>query len=175
MGNSTFSPTVSEENKAPCWNNMPQRRSISWRCTSPAWSRSKPNTSMRPCCFGKSPTIVRVSTDLPAPEAPTKPRISPREPSRVTPLRMRCPFRSTTRSRTSMIGALPFPAMSHSDRREAHGKNAVEHDDQEDRLHNRIGCLLAERFRAALHLQAFNAGNNADNERHERRFDQSHL
>src|SRR5215471_5314609 len=172
IGNSTFSPTVSEENSAPCWKRIPHRRSISWRCTSPASSRLTPSTSMRPCSFGSSPTMVRVRTDLPAPEAPTKPRISPRYTSSVTPLRILLPLSSTTRSRTSMTDSL---AISHPDRREEHGEDAVEHDDQEDRFHHRVRGLLAERFGASLNLQAFHACHDADHQRHERRLDHSYL
>ena len=40
---------------------------------------------MRPLIFGTRPMMVRVSTDLPAPEGPTKPRISPRLTSRLSP------------------------------------------------------------------------------------------
>ena len=47
-----------------------------------AASRSIPNTSMLPLILGTRPMMVRVSTDLPAPEGPTKPRISPRFTSR---------------------------------------------------------------------------------------------
>src|SRR5213593_3619453 len=43
-----------------------------------AASRSTPNTSIRPAIFGTRPMMVRVSTDFPAPEGPTKPKISPR-------------------------------------------------------------------------------------------------
>src|SRR5262249_15248732 len=175
IGNSTFSPTVSDENKAPCWNRMPQRRSISWRCTSPASSRFTPKTLIRPSCLGNKPRIVRVSTDLPAPEAPTKPRISPRKTSSVTPLRTRLPFRSTTRSRTSMTGAFDSFAMSHPDRCKKHGKNAVEHDYQKNGFNDRIGGFFAERFGAALHLQTLDAGDDADDQRHERRLDHANL
>src|SRR5689334_23457456 len=171
MGNSMFSPTVREENSAPCWNRMPQRRSISWRCISPASSRLTPKTSIRPCFFGNKPRMVRVSTDLPAPEAPTNPRISPRYTSSVTPLRIRWPLRSTIRSRTSITGVFEFVAISHSDGGEEHGKNAVEDNDEKDRLDHRIGRLLAERFGAALNLQPLHARDNADDERHEWRLD----
>ena len=48
-------------------------------------SRSRPSTSIVPARFGCRPRIVRVSTDLPAPEAPTKPSTSPRRTSRSSP------------------------------------------------------------------------------------------
>ncbi len=78
IGNCRFSRTVSEENSAPCWNSTPQRRSIACRSASLAAARSTPNTLMVPARFGSRPMMVRISTDLPAPEPPTKPRISPR-------------------------------------------------------------------------------------------------
>jgi hypothetical protein len=81
MGNSTFSSAVSEENSAPCWNSTPQRRSTARRSASLTWSRSVPRTSMDPPRFGSSPMIVRRSTDLPLPDPPTRPRISPRRTS----------------------------------------------------------------------------------------------
>src|SRR5215510_1888244 len=76
------------------------------------------------------------------------------------------------RSRTSITDSL---AMSHPDRGEEHGKNAVEHNHQENRLDHRVGGFFAERFGAALHLQAFNAGDDPDHQRHERGLDHSHL
>ena len=77
-GNCRFSITVSEENSAPCWNSTPQRRSTARRSASLAASISTPNTLMVPSRLGIRPMMVRISTDLPAPEPPTKPRISPR-------------------------------------------------------------------------------------------------
>src|SRR5262249_16116926 len=172
IGNSTFSPTVSEENNAPCWNSMPQRRSISWRCISPASSILTPKTSIRPCCFGSKPRIVRVSTDFPAPVAPTKPKISPRYTSRLTPFIIRLPLRSTTRPRTSIMGSF---AMSHPDRGEEHGESTVKHDDEKNGFDHRVGGFLAERFGAALNLEPFNASNDSDHQRHKRRLDHSYL
>ena len=54
-GNWMFCRTVSEENSAPCWNRMPQRRSTARRSALLAASRSTPNTSIRPETFGHQP------------------------------------------------------------------------------------------------------------------------
>ena len=78
IGNCRFSRTLSEENNAPCWNSTPQRRSIACRSISEAWLRSTPNTLILPARRGNRPMMVRISTDLPAPEPPTKPKTSPR-------------------------------------------------------------------------------------------------
>ena len=62
-----FSATVSELNSAPSWNSTPQRasnragaRSMSLACLAEDLDRSRPRAAIRP-------TIVRSSTDLPAP------------------------------------------------------------------------------------------------------------
>src|SRR6266567_3133455 len=130
---------------------MPQRRSVAWRSSALARPRSTPNTSIVPSRFGTKPMMVRISTDLPWPEPPTKPRTSPRNTSSESWLRMRALPRPTTRSRTRM--ATPFVAAdisSFPDRREEHGEQAVEHDDEKDRFHHRGGGVQAERFRADL-------------------------
>ena len=77
IGNCTFWRAVSEENSAPCWNRMPQRRPIAELSCGSARSRSMPSTSMLPARLGSRPMMVRNSTDLPPPDAPTRPRISP--------------------------------------------------------------------------------------------------
>ena len=40
--------TVREENRAPCWNSTPQRRSIALRSAGDSSSRFSPNTSIVP-------------------------------------------------------------------------------------------------------------------------------
>src|SRR4029079_1723967 len=180
-GNWMFCRTVSEENSAPCWNRMPQRRSTPRRSCALALSRSTPNTSMRPAIFGTSPMMVRVSTDLPAPEGPTKPRISPRLTSRLRPSSTRVAPNCTVMSRTRMMGFwIPFwmvfgmsCAISHSDRCEEDGEHAVHDDDEEDSLHHRGRGVLPKRFRAALHGKAFDTGDDADHGGHDRRLDDS--
>ncbi len=112
-GNWMFCRTVSEENSAPCWNRMPQRRSTPRRSAVLAASRSTPNTSMRPATFGTRPMMVRVSTDLPAPDGPTKPRISPRLTSRLSPSSTRVVPNCTVMSRTRMMASEISPRHAH--------------------------------------------------------------
>src|SRR5262245_58907228 len=111
---------------------MPQRRSSARRSFSLALARSTPNTSIEPSRRGKSPMMVRNSTDLPAPEAPTTPRISPARRSRERWSSTIWSPKPTTRSRTLMTG--PFAILLHPDRGEEDREQAVEHDHEEDRL-----------------------------------------
>ncbi len=59
--------------------------------------------------------MVRVSTDLPCPEGPTKPRISPRRMSRSSPFITARSPKVTTRSRTRMIASTSGRAASGSE------------------------------------------------------------
>ena len=117
IGNCTFSRTVSEENSAPCWNRTPQRRSSARRAASLAFSRSTPSTSIVPWRFGKRPMMVRNSTDLPAPEAPTTPRISPPLTSSDRWSSTIWSPKPTTRSRTLITGSCGIGVTSRSRRR----------------------------------------------------------
>jgi hypothetical protein len=74
--NRTFCSAVSEENSAPCRNRMPHIAAL-WMSRSWVLSISAPMTSIRTLRFGMRPMEVRISTDLPPPDAPTRPRISP--------------------------------------------------------------------------------------------------
>ena len=76
-GNWMFCRTVSDENSAPCWNRMPHRPAALWVVRSWLPPIAAPITSISPLCRGMRPMIVRIKTDLPPPEAPTRPRISP--------------------------------------------------------------------------------------------------
>ena len=102
--------------------------------------------------------------------APTKPRISPRMMSSdslsSTILSPKATVMSRTDSTISLVrrrsgrshrrsAAASLIAPSEIDRRVEHGEQAVEDDDDEDRLHHRSGDVLAERFGAAADLQAF--------------------
>jgi hypothetical protein len=111
-GSVTFSATVSDENSAPCWNSTPKRRSMRLRCSLVSVVRSAPSTWMRPAAGRLSPAMVRSSTDLPVPEPPTTPRISPRRTSRSSPSCTTCGPKRFTRPRTSMTcsGALTSPS-----------------------------------------------------------------
>ena len=77
-----------------------------WRATlrRRAASRSVPRISMVPWRFGIRPRMVRSSTDLPPPEAPTTPRISPRRTSSDRWSMTIWSPNPTTRSRTRMAG-----------------------------------------------------------------------
>src|ERR1700689_291024 len=158
-GNWMFCRTVSEENSAPCWNRMPQRRSTPRRARASAASRSMPKTSMLPLVLGTSPMMVRVSTDLPAPDGPTKPRISPRWTSRSRPSSTLVEPNCTEISRTRMMASAISGAMSHPDRGE------------KDPLHHRSGGGLAQRFGTALHREPLDAGDDTDHRGHHRRLD----
>ena len=89
-GTSTFSATVRVENKAPFWNRMPQRRRIFLASSSSRPIIFSPSTSTSPASGVCSPMIERISTDLPVPEPPTTPRISPRLTSRSRSSWMTC-------------------------------------------------------------------------------------
>src|ERR1700740_2744225 len=156
---------------------MPQRFSTPRRSEAFAASRSIPNTSMRPETLGTRPMMVRVSTDLPAPDGPTKPKISPRLTSRLSPSRIRVDPNCTVMSRTRMMASSISRArsltgvMSHPDRSEEDREHAVHHDDEEDALHHRRRGVLTERFRAALDREPLDAGDDADHGGHHRRLD----
>ena len=99
-------------------------------------------------CFGMRPMMVRSSTDLPLPEPPTRPRISPRRTSSDRWSSTMWSPKPTTRSRTRITmvvvrrhhGHIPIEAKKMA-------KNAVEHDHQEDRLHHRGRGLAARATR----------------------------
>src|ERR1700688_4182544 len=150
---------------------MPQRRSTPRRSEALAASRSMPNTSMLPEIFGTSPMMVRVSTDLPAPDGPTKPRISPRLTSRLSPSSTRVDPNCTVMSRTRMMASEISGAMSHPDRGEEDRKHAVHHYDEENSLHHRGRRVLTERFSAALDRKPLDAGHDPDHGGHDRRLD----
>src|SRR3990170_7249953 len=156
-----------------------RRRSLSL-----AFSTSTPNSLIVPDCLCTRPRMVRRRTDLPAPEAPTKPRISPRriwsdKLSRMTlsakETVMSC-AESTISSSSALcvvvVGFVPSSAMSELDRCVEHGEKPVEDDHHEDRLHHRSSHVLPERFGAAADLHAFDRGDRADDHGHERRLDQ---
>ena len=120
MGNCTFCSAVRDENSAPCWNSTPQRRCTACSCASLAASRSTPSTSIVPWRFGSRPMMVRSSTDLPLPEPPTKPRISPRRTSSARWSSTTWSPKPTTRSRTRIArvsGRVSMPALTSRSRR----------------------------------------------------------
>src|ERR1700744_4090030 len=98
---------------------------------------------MLPVTFGTRPMMVRVSTDLPAPDGPTNPKISPRLTSRSRPSSTRVEPNCTVMPRTRMMASLVAPAwsltgvMSHPDRGEEDREHAIHHDDEENSFHHR--------------------------------------
>ena len=73
--------TVSDENKAPFWNSTPVFRSMYSRSRARGDSAFRPSTSIEPLCGLFSARMLRISTDLPEPEPPTTPMISPAGPA----------------------------------------------------------------------------------------------
>ncbi len=109
IGAATFSMTVRFENRAPCWNSTPQRRSIASSSRRVACWMSWPNTLTRARLRGRCrPMMVLSSTDLPAPEPPTTPTTSPRGTVRLRPSWTTWSPNRETRSLTSMIGGRVF-------------------------------------------------------------------
>src|SRR5690606_38238930 len=182
IGTCTFSSTVSAENSAPCWNRTPRRMSMRSRSASSALSTSTPNSLIVPDCFLLSPSMVRSSTDLPEPEAPTKPRISPRRMLNDRPSSITLSPNATVTSRAESTmscasSCCTFSAascvMSEVDCSVEDCEQAIEYDDDEDGLHHRGGYVPTERFGAAADLHAFDRGNDTDDHGHERRLDQA--
>ena len=81
-GKPTFSFTVSEPNKPPCWNITPQRWRSARASSSPSFCRSTPSTRMEPESGRCSRIISRSSVDLPEPLPPINANISARRTSR---------------------------------------------------------------------------------------------
>ena len=105
------------------------------------------------CASATSPMMVRISTDLPAPEPPTKPRISPRKTSSVDVVEHR--RAAETDDEVAHADHRCVAAhRSHPDAGEEHGEQAVEHDDEKDRFDHRGGGLEPERGGAAFHFEA---------------------
>ena len=86
IGASMFSATVSDENSAPPWNSTPQRRRRSLAAATSSVATVDPSTSISPPSGVCRPMIERIRTDLPVPDPPTTPMISPRRTSRLTSL-----------------------------------------------------------------------------------------
>ena len=99
-----FSITLSDENSAPPWNSTPVCVSIASRLASSSASASMPNTRTEPACGRRRPRMARISTDLPEPEPPTTPTISPLFTVRSTPSWTTCEPKAFTSPRTSIAG-----------------------------------------------------------------------
>jgi hypothetical protein len=85
-GTSTFSPTVSEENSAPSWNSTPVLRSIHLRVAVLSLRALHAQDFDAARVGAAQAEDERISTDLPVPEPPTTPRISPRPHVQVQPI-----------------------------------------------------------------------------------------
>ena len=83
-GRPTFSFTVSEPNRPPCWNITPQRCRSDSASSSLSVARSKPSTRTVPPCGLCSRIISRSKVDLPDPLPPINAKISARRTSRFT-------------------------------------------------------------------------------------------
>ncbi len=144
-----FCRTVSDENSAPCWNRMPHRPAAPLRAAVMVGAdRRSPITSISPLRRGMRPMIVRISTDLPPPEAPTRPRISPLRTSSDKMIDHDMPAETDheVAARESQIAPVASCIATFRSMRRT-PQTAVEHDHQKDRLHDRSGGLLAERLR----------------------------
>ena len=116
--------------------------------------------------------IERISTDLPVPDPPTTPRISPRQTVEVEilvdDLLAEAIAQAADRDDRLGFGLRPAP----SDRAEEDGEDGVEHDHEEDRLDDRGGRAQADFFRIALDQHALEAARQRDDEAEDRRLDQ---
>src|SRR5690242_8748023 len=107
--------------------------------------------AMRPPRGGIKPMMVRSRTDFPPPDAPTRPRISPRRTSSESPSSTFFVPNPTVRSRAEIAGVWDISCMAlHPDRREKDREQAVENNDQKNRLHDRGRCLRSQRLGASL-------------------------
>ena len=108
IGTMMFSVTLSEENRAPSWNCTPVRACIARSALPCRVAVSTPSISMVPLVCRLRPMMVRSSTDLPVPDPPTRPTISPRNTSKsrlswmmLSPNCVRTPRSFSTTSRPS--------------------------------------------------------------------------
>ncbi|CEE18053.1 hypothetical protein XAC2852_790027 [Xanthomonas citri pv. citri] len=186
-------------------------RVMCWRSANRPERASAPSTWMLPASGSRRPRMLRISTDLPVPEPPTTPRISPRRTSRSRssctvwlPKRLVSPRTeiASCSSSTSACGPgsgrgdsglvtapsspipmqaprcgfvqipnpecrIPAPSPPHL--HEPQRRNRVENDDQGNRLHHRGGGAFAHRLRGSADLQPFQAADQADHQRKQRR------
>src|SRR6185437_11932765 len=126
---------------------------------------------MVPAAGIMSPMIVRSSTDLPLPEAPTTPSTSPRGRSRSTPSCSTWPPTRVTRPRTRTIGrASPRSEM---EARVEDGEGGIEDDHKKDRLHDGEGRESTDTGGAALDAQPGMAADERDGRSEKRRLHQA--
>ena len=93
------------------WNTICSPRSRPGRWRRPSTVTGWPSKAAVPAARGTRPAAARASVDLPHPDSPTKPTISPRATVRSTPsrARMRCPWRrySTAAPDSASTGGEP--------------------------------------------------------------------
>ncbi len=135
--------------------------------------------------------MVRSSTDLPVPDPPTRPTISPRNTSKsrlswitLSPNCVRTPRRlqddiapvavidelPALRQKLSAGGdlrLLPSPCFGHHTlaEQEDDREHRIEHDHAEDRFDHRLGRELPDALGAAADLQALEAADDGDQRR----------
>ena len=127
------------------------------------WGPERPRRSTSPEVGGWMPMMVRPRVDLPQPDSPTRPKVSPRAMARSTPrtaLRVRPPTSKLLRSaRVSRIGlmrhlpeAQPAPAWAGA-RRPTWAARPAFADTREGTARGRCGCASGGRKpgRARLH------------------------
>src|SRR5450830_1199906 len=163
-GSPTFSSTVSDPNKPPCWNITPQRWRSARASTSEIPCRSTPSTRTEPevgCC---SRIISRSSVDLPEPLPPTTAKISLRRTSRS---RSECTTWSPKRVDSLLISMIVSRAgagalTSEIQHTEGNREQGVGDDHQEDRLHHAAGGLAADAVGAALRAKTLKTAHERD-------------
>src|SRR5487761_212338 len=165
-GTMMFSATVSELNSAPSWNSTPHRIPRRRRSVCPGRPISSPKTSIVPAAGGTSPTIVRSSTDLPEPEAPTTPSTSPARRSNVASRSSTRPSIRVARPRTCTTGAA---AASDAELVEEDREERIEHNDQENSLDHGLRRMPADALGAAGHPQTLVAADQRNAGGEERR------
>src|SRR4051812_13367042 len=115
--------------------------------------------------------IDRIRTDLPVPEPPTTPSISPRLTARSRSSCTTCSPKLFFSPVTSMMGcssAISGPAdLGEEDREEC-----IEDDDEEDALDDRGGGPEADLLGIALDLKTLEAARHGDDQTEDRRLDQ---
>ncbi len=154
MGNWMFCRTVSEENSAPCWNSTPHRRSTARRASGRRPCRDPRRGSRSSLPLGDQADDGAQQHRLAAAGAADEAEDLAALPRRATDGRARSCCRSRRRDHAHEWQERGVDmASSHPDRGKEDGEQAVEHDDEEDRLDDGGRGLPAERLRAALHAQ----------------------
>src|SRR5450759_4085884 len=168
-GKPTFSFTVSEPNKPPCWNITPQRRRSARASSSPSLCRSTPSTRMEPECGRCSRIISRSSVVLPEPMPPINANISARRTSRSSsecttwsPKRVDTLLISMTLSSLGTASVCAALSTSEVQRTEGDREQAVGNHHEENRLNDAARGLAADAVGAAFGAEALKAADHGD-------------